>query len=181
MIILCLIVTVLAFSYFNILGTKKWHRGGMLLFGALFILSLVLVVANDRNHFGMERKTETSQIPLISSEPGDEEVLTYESVGTKGEKVYLYRTVKNPKKLAQTGQLNVKNEVTYTASTAVLEKKEVVWVYKNHFYKQFFGIVKNNHQLEHETNTFKLTEKWTSKEVKIPAKSKMKEQQKSKK
>ena len=181
MIILCLIVTVLGFSYFNILGTKKWSKAAMVVFGGLFVLSLVVVVANDRNHFGMEKKTEVKRLPLISSTPGKGEVLTYEAAGTKGEKIYFYRTEKDPKKQQHTGSKNVTNQVSYSHAKAELEKKETLWVYKNDFYKKFFAIVKNNHQLVEEKNSFELTNKWTSQAIKVPTKAKTKEHEKSKK
>lgn len=174
MIILCLILSVLAFSYFNILGTKKWEKGAMVLFGGLFLLSLVVVVANDRKYFGMEQQTKVTKMPLISSEPGKNEVLTYQAVGKKGEKVYLYRTRKNPEKLNQTSKLNVENKISYMNAEAVLEKKEVIWNYKNNFYQYFFAIAKNNHQVVYEANHFKLTDKWTSQKIQVPTKSKIK-------
>ncbi|MHC5268706.1 DUF4811 domain-containing protein [Enterococcus sp. LJL98] len=176
MILVIFIFTVLGFSYFNILGTKKWQKGAMLLLGGLYLLALVVIVANDRNHLGMEKYVRKSRVSLVSSNPEKKAVLYYQAVGTKQEKIYFYRTEKQPNKFVETSKTSVKNQVSFSNQSPILVKQETLWRYKNTFYRQLFGIAKNTNQVIEEVNQFKLTDEWTIQEIELSHKTDSKKQ-----
>ncbi|EPH95719.1 hypothetical protein D920_02246 [Enterococcus faecalis 13-SD-W-01] len=160
MIILVLILSVLLFAFLNVFAKKTWQTFVSFIFGAIFVASLGLLVANISNHFGMEKVTETKTADLVSSADSDANMLLYQPLGDGSEKVYLYKTKEDQKKPTATGTDSVTNKVVETSDKAQKETKTTYWVYKNDMYKFWFGLAGNDHEYDKKVNTFKLPEDW---------------------
>lgn len=163
-IISIVICAALAYYFAVFLQNKKVGYSLSFTFIALFILSIVLLVANESSHFGMQKVTEskTEQIQTVNK---GSKVLLYKNLGTKGkENLYIYRTPEtaNDKKPQTTKvDLHVKNNVkvgNYDAAT--MTQKTTRWEYKNDFYSFLFGISDNNKEFIKQTNTFKVGKDW---------------------
>lgn len=163
-IISIIICAALAYYFAVFIQNKKVGYSLSFTFIALFLLSIVLLVANENNHFGMEKVTssKTEQIQTVNK---GSNLLLYKKLGTQNkENVYIYRTPEttNDKKPQTTKvNLHVKNKVkvgNYDAAT--LTKKTTRWEYKNGFYSFLFGISDNNKEFVKQTNTFKVGKDW---------------------
>lgn len=160
MIFIIMILSLVIFSLLNVFAKKRWQTGVSLLFIALFLISLVLVVANDHYHFGMKKQTETTTQTLVSSTPNAQaKLLLYQPLGNGTEKVYLYRTNESQKKPQPTGTDHVSNRVVKNSAQNELTTKKTYWVYKNDAMKLWFNW-SSNKQFISEKNTFHVTDDW---------------------
>lgn len=163
-IISILICAGLGYYFAVFLKNKKVGYTLSFTFIALFILSLVLLIANEYSHFGMKQVTSEKTEQIQSVQKGSN-LLLEKQLGTNGkENVYVYRTPEtaNTKKPKTTKvDVNVKNIVkTGNYSAATLTKKTTRWEYKNDFYSFLFGISDNNKEFVKQTNTFKVGNDW---------------------
>ncbi|MFC6322730.1 DUF4811 domain-containing protein [Companilactobacillus baiquanensis] len=163
-IISIIICAALAYYFAVFIQNKKVGYSLSFTFIALFLISIVLLVANENNHLGMEKVTrsQTEQIQTVNK---GSNLLLYKKLGTKNkENVYVYRTPEtadNKKPQTTKVNLHVKNKVkvgNYDSST--LTQKTTRWEYKNDFYSFLFGISDNNKEFIKQTNTFKVGKDW---------------------
>lgn len=159
-----LIFAGLAYFFAVFLKNKKVGYSLSFTFIALFIISLVLLISNEYNHFGMEQVTNKTTYQIQSAQKGSN-LLLEKKLGTSGkENVYVYRTPEtaNAKKPKTTkANVHVKNVVkTGNYSAVTLEQKTTRWEYKNGFYSFLFGISDNNKEFVKQTNTFKVGSDW---------------------
>ncbi|MFD1417413.1 DUF4811 domain-containing protein [Companilactobacillus keshanensis] len=165
MIIVSIIICAALAYYFAVfIPNKKVGYSISFTFIALFLISIVLLVLNESNHFGME-KVDSSKTEQIQTVNKGSKLLLYKKLGTQGkEDVYIYRTPETAKsKNPQTTKvdLHVTNKVkkgNYDAAT--LTKRTTRWEYKNDFYSFLFGISDNNKEFIKQTNTFKVGKDW---------------------
>lgn len=161
MIIIVLILSLLAFAATNVFAKKSWQTLLSLVFGLIFVVSLVLIVANISNHFGMKKVTETKTTKIVSSvESENADMLLYNSLGNGTEKIYLYRTNENQKKPKVTGTDNETNKVEQTNGEAQKVTATTYWEYKNDIYKLWFNLADNNHEYDERVNIFKIPSDW---------------------
>lgn len=162
MIVILVILSVLLFAFTFIFSKSTWQYILTVIFGIVFIGSIVLMEMNYAHHFGMEKETTTKEISLVSSADAENlNILLYQPVGTKGDKVYLYKTTPTQKKVSQTGTDHVTNTVKTTdTDKATLEMKTTRWVYKDSFYDLLFGISGNNKEFDSRKNMFYLPSDW---------------------
>lgn len=163
-IISILLCAGLGYYFAVFLKNKKVGYSLSFTFIALFIISLILLVANEYSHFGMEKVTSEKTEQIQSVQKGSNLLLEKE-LGTNGkENVYIYRTPEtaNAKKPKTTKvDANVKNVVkTGNYSAATVTKKTTRWEYKNGFYSFLFGISGNDKEFVKQTNTFKVGNDW---------------------
>lgn len=92
MILVILAAAALAYFFFAVLMQRgRSRRTGMWLSGALIILSVVTIAANDAFHFGLQPDTTTRTTPLVGVKAP--RTLVKKPIGTAGkEATYLYRT-----------------------------------------------------------------------------------------
>ena len=160
MIIFALLLSAVAFAFTFVFAKKSWQTVLALLFGAVFVASLVLTTMNFAQHFGMKKVAETKDVELVSSADVEGlELLLYKPLGDGTEKVYLYQTPES-KKPQPTATDNVVNQIKSGAAQAVLTTESTYWEYENDFYRFLFGIVNNEHELIATTNTFHLPDTW---------------------
>ncbi|KRM24427.1 DUF4811 domain-containing protein [Latilactobacillus graminis] len=161
MIIVTLVISTLALFFASIFGKKMWRPVLMLIFGLTFIASLVFIVQNDHNHYGMKTITETKTRPLVSSaDAKGVSMLLYHPLGNGTEKIYLYRTATSQKKPQATQTKKTSNSVQKNAKQAALVTKTKYRVYQNQTAKFWFGISGNDHEFVSRHNTFKVAKGW---------------------
>ena len=90
MIFVITIISVIAFALTNIFAKKAWQTFLSIIFAAIFLVSLGFIIANDHDHYGMKRVTETTTQSLTSSaDSKDMKMLLYQPLGNGEEKVFL--------------------------------------------------------------------------------------------
>ncbi|AYW46008.1 DUF4811 domain-containing protein [Tetragenococcus koreensis] len=160
MIFVILILSAAATAFLFVLGQKNWLRRLSFVFAAIFLVSIVLIVANFNQHFGMEQENRTQTVNLVSSvDDQNVEALLYKPLGDGTEKTYLYAT-ENMEKPKSAGSDHVKNHIDQHADQAQLTLTKTEWVYKNGFYRFLFGLSGNNHEFIKQENQFKLPPDW---------------------
>ena len=163
MIIALLIISAIALFLTFIYMPASWLKYGLsVLFAISLVSSLVLVVMNDSQHFGLKKVTTTKTVTLKSAGSSQLDMLLYQSVGTSDQhRVYIYKTTADQKK-ASTTAANVKtaNYVKTTTGSTKLVTKTTRWTYKSGVAKLWFGIADNDKQLIKRTNTFYVQKTW---------------------
>jgi len=163
MIIALLIISAIALFLTFIYMPASWLKYGLsVLFAISLVSSLVLIVMNDSQHFGLKKVTTTKTVTLKSAGSSQLDMLLYQSVGTSDQhRVYIYKTTADQKK-ASTTAANVKtaNQVKTTTGSTKLVTKTTRWTYKSGAAKLWFGIADNDKQLIKRTNTFYVQKTW---------------------
>ncbi|GEP19922.1 DUF4811 domain-containing protein [Pediococcus argentinicus] len=165
MIIFLLIIAAICLFLSMTLISKFWPRLIVsLLLAATVIGSMIAMVANDREHLGMHKVTETSTEDVYSVSPSKQmSMILYKNIGSKGtERVYIYKHDKSQKKPGHTNVNDTYNKVKTTTGDPRLESKTTRWEYKNGAYKFWFGIADNNDKLIRRDNTFYIPKDWLS-------------------
>lgn len=146
-------------SFVLIRNKTKWVIYSLISFVGI-VLSLTLLVQNDKYHFGMKKvetiTTKKVYSPLPKKTPID--LLMYKQVGTSGkDNVYLYKNNVNDKKVKNTEtDGKTTNVVSYTnTKNAVLETKITRYKYASNFSKLLFGL-NDNETLVSRENKFVL-------------------------
>ncbi|MGY3766267.1 DUF4811 domain-containing protein [Vagococcus vulneris] len=161
MIIFILIISVVLFMLTNVFAKKIWQTVVSFVFGALFVVSLILIVLNVSNHYGMKQVTETKEISLVSSgDTNGPKLLLYQPLGNGEETVFLYKTKDSQKKPKATGTDYVTNEVIKNSKSPKLIEKKTYWVYKNRGFERFFHINGSKKEFVKEENEFQVPSDW---------------------
>jgi hypothetical protein len=166
MIIFLLIIAALATFMSMTLINKAAVRIPLALISAVVVIaSSVLMVMNDREHFGMHKVTETQTETIHSVSPSKQmNMLLYKSIGTADkDRVYIFNKETAQKKPSHTETSKTTNRVKSTNDKdARLVKKTTRWVYKNDTYKFWFGIADNNREVSKRVNTFYTPKNWVT-------------------
>ncbi|MEQ7032038.1 DUF4811 domain-containing protein [Enterococcus avium] len=161
MIFVITIISVIAFALTNIFAKKAWQTFLSIIFAAIFLVSLGFIIANDHDHYGMKRVTETTTQSLTSSaDSKDMKMLLYQPLGNGEEKVFLYKTNESQIKPKSTGTDHVTNLVKKDQTKSQLKIKKSYWVYKNNTAKFWFRFTSKNHLLIEEKNIFEVQKNW---------------------
>lgn len=164
MIIFLLIISALALFISMTLIPKAAVRIICSVISAVVVVtSVVLMVMNDREYFGMHKITETTTQEIYSVSPSKQmKMLLYKSIGTADkERVYVYNKTTSQKKPSHTETDKTTNRVkSTTKDSARLVKKTTRWVYDNDTYKFWFGIAGNNREVSKRINTFYVPKDW---------------------
>jgi hypothetical protein len=165
-IALVIIATILLFICMTAIKPANLRIVLSSLCAVVIVASMVLMVKNDREHFGMHRVSQTKNYSLVSTaSSANTSMLLYKAIGTAGkEKTYLYKTTEQPKKIQHTdpdpGKSQVK--VVQQNGTAAAKLKVVTtrWQYRNQTAKFWFGIAANDHKLIKRKYTFSVGNNW---------------------
>ena len=160
MSIIILVLATISFFCFTVLPTLKHRVLYALLSFAIMVLCTGAIILNDSYNFGMKVQTITQKQKLVSSVPDQLDVLLYQPLGTKSERVYLYHNSSDEKKLRQTKTTDTTTKYSQTGKTPQLVVTKERYVYQNGLSELFFGILGNNDRLKHQTYEFKLTDNW---------------------
>lgn len=147
MIIVILFIGALLFSCSMIFisgGVKKavWVTAGLV----LTVGSIILMILNYNQYFGMKTVTVSYQYPLISSVAGKRPVLLYHQIGTKNERVYLYKSNPLEPRLQRTKPAQGPVTVTQNASRDQVKVTKTYRVYRNEELRLLFSAGVKNHQ-----------------------------------
>lgn len=163
MIIVLLIISAIALFLTAVYMSGSWVKYSLTgLFGIALVASLVLVVMNDSQHFGMKKVTTTKTVALKSAGSSQLDMLLYQSVGTADQhRVYIYKTTADQKKPSTTtASVKTANQVKTTTGSTKLVTKTTRWTYQSGTAKFWFGIADNDKQLIKRTNTFYVKKTW---------------------
>ncbi|HEY4399470.1 MAG TPA: DUF4811 domain-containing protein [Lactobacillaceae bacterium] len=178
MIILFLVIfAVLAFlSAFLIQNTPLRLVATTIMFAGV-IASVVGIVANSHDQFGMDKVTTTTKRQIYTAGTKDQGfgMLLYQNIGTDGKsKAYIYRAKADDKDVTVTPKLsktmtleqtleNVKvssKQVATSGNKAYVTTKKTEYVYKADWAKFLFGIANNDHQVIKVVNTYAVPANW---------------------
>lgn len=160
MSIILLILATICFFCFTVLPMVK-HRVIYAVISLLVMLTCgSLIILNDSFNFGMQVETTKTTKSLASSASKDLDVLLYQPLGTKNERVYLYKTDADAKKPTATKTTDSVAKYTTNAKKATLVITEERYVYKNSWAKAFFGILNNSGRLKKRTYNFQIPNDW---------------------
>lgn len=165
MIIVAVIgLAILLFVSMVSISKPLWRAITSLIIAALLGVSLLFVVLNDSNHFGMKKVTTTTTTDLISVSPSKQlKMLLYQDVGTSDkDHVYIYKKHNSQKKSTTTNPdpTITTNKVKITSKIPQVVTKTVRWEYKSNGYKFWFAIAGNGHKLIRHHNTFEINKDW---------------------
>ncbi|MFC4761254.1 DUF4811 domain-containing protein [Fructobacillus durionis] len=163
-IILFILFVILAFLSLMLIKNRAVRVISTLVSFVLVALSIVLIVANAHDHYGMDVKAKTAKTQIYSAQDQNTYgVLAYQPVGTSGrEKAFVYKakadakktTVAKPDLKTSTQIQNVDGNQAFQVTTT----KE--YVYKNDFYKFLFGWAGNNHDVKSKVVTYQVPATW---------------------
>lgn len=111
----------------------------------LTVGSIVLMILNFNQHFGMKEVTRTQTYPLVSSLNSKKKVLMYRPIGTKSERVYLYKTNPLDLRVSKTDPTKGKAIVHRNAAHNRLTVTETYRVYRNEELRLLFSAGVKNH------------------------------------
>lgn len=163
-IVVVLGLAILLFISMVSISKPLWRLLTSLVIAVLLAVSILFIVLNDNNHFGMKKVTTTETTDLISVSPSKRlKMLLYQDVGTSGkDRVYIYKQHNTQKKATTTNPdpSNTTNKVKVTSKTPRVVTKTVRWEYKSNGYKFWFAIAGNGHKLIKHHNTFEINKDW---------------------
>lgn len=140
---------------------------------ALLVFSLTAITAADNWHWGMKKETVTTtkQIkPVSAIKQMDMNMLIEQKLGTKDEKIVVYKLSDKGKTKHTQVDVNTTNKYKHVKSDdAKLVTKTQQYVYKNSFFKLLFAGLGDGSVYKSRTNTFELPDNYvvlTSKQAK---------------
>jgi len=167
MVLITLVIGAIAFFLAFMFTFKPVSRViDLIVSGIILIGSIVLMVANYQNHFGMEKETTTTSTEIYSASNSDTmPMMLYKQVGTSGKNnVYVYNLKSSQKTPNHTkADEYTTNKVTTTSSTtAKLQTKTTRWVWKSDFYKNLYLWSGMNNTIVKRVNNFELPKTWVT-------------------
>ena len=168
MVLITLVIGAIAFFIAFMFTFKPASRiAALLISGIVLIGSIVLMVANYSNHFGMEKKTVTTSTEIYSASNSDTmPMMLYKKVGTSGKNnVYVYNlksTQKTPNHTKADEYTSNKVKTTSDGTTATMQTKTTRWVWKSDFYKNLYMWSGMNNTIVKRVNTFTLPKTWVT-------------------
>lgn len=162
-----MILAIIAGSLLAVVGLfifakAIWQYVIAVIFAVIFMGSIALMTLNYTHHFGMkETNVVTKQKLYNTAETDIVNLLLYQPLGDGSEKVYLYKTEAQQKKVTATKTDQVTNTVKTNQATAQLVTTTKRWVYRSDWYRFLFGIADNNHEYISQVNTFEIPTDWS--------------------
>ncbi|WP_294973910.1 DUF4811 domain-containing protein [uncultured Leuconostoc sp.] len=168
MIILIMALFALFAFFANMTIKKAGIRYTVTLFMfAGLIVSVIAMIANMHDHYGMTSVTTTTKREIYSAGPSTQNfgMLLYQNVGTNGqENVYIYREAANDKKTTvskpnldtRSKRVNVSGNQAYRVASTTR------YVYKSKVFNLLFGIADNDKQVKHRQITYQLPATWVA-------------------
>lgn len=156
MIVLTLgIGVVLSFIFFIYISNKPTSYTLTALSLLLAIVSMVFIIKNDRNHYGMKQVTTTTTTQIYPVGNKQMQMLLYQPIGTANKhQVYIYQKQHDSKKKSHTQTTDTTNKVVKVNGSTHLVTNTTRWEYKNDAAKFWFGIAGENHKFVKRQNIF---------------------------
>ncbi|MEE8823264.1 hypothetical protein LASUN_08750 [Lentilactobacillus sunkii] len=148
MIVLTLVIgVVLSFVFFIYISSKPASYTLTALSLLLAIVSLVFIIKNDHDHYGMKQvtKTTTEQIYPIGNK--QMQMILYQPIGTANKhQVYVYQKSQDSKKKSHTQTTDTTNKVVKVSGTTHMVTNTTRWEFTSDATKLWFGISGENHK-----------------------------------
>ena len=160
MIFVITIISVIAFALTNIFAKKLGKHSFSIIFAAIFLVSLGFIIANDHDHYGMKRVTETTTQSLTSSaDSKDMKMLLYQHLVTEKKKFFLYKTNESQIKPKSNGNRSCYESRKKGSNKISIKNKEILLGLQNNTAKFLFRFTSKNHLLIEEKNIFEVQKK----------------------
>ncbi|MBZ3776164.1 DUF4811 domain-containing protein [Lentilactobacillus otakiensis] len=154
MIVITLAIgVVLSFIFFIYISNKPASYTLTALSLLLAIVSMVFIIKNDHDHYGMTQVTKqtTQQIYPIGNK--QMQMLLYQPIGTANKhQVYIYQKSKDAKKKSHTQTTDTSNKVVKVSGSTHMVTNTTRWEYKSDAAKLWFGISGENHKFVKRQN-----------------------------
>lgn len=168
MIILIMALFAILAFWTNMTIKKSGMRYAVtLVMFAGLILSVIMIVANMHDHYGMTSVTTTTKKEIYSAGPNEQNfgMLLYQPVGTNGkENAYIYKAATQNKKttVAKPDLNTTTRQVDISGNKAYKVTKTTRFVYKLNGFKVLFGIAGNDGQIKHRQVTYQVPSTWVA-------------------
>ncbi|MFC6169443.1 DUF4811 domain-containing protein [Loigolactobacillus jiayinensis] len=165
MLIVLVLLSALLFVIITI-STNQRSAGRNVATGVLLLVLICSIAGlffNDNQQWGMKTVTTTTEKSLTSaSNISGAKLLLYQPLGNGNEKIFIYKTDSQQKKVAHTtADIKTKTSVTKNnTKNAKLVTKTTRYVYRNGFYRFLFAGVGNNHTFKSRQQQFKVGSDW---------------------
>lgn len=130
----------------------------------LLVGSLVAITAADSWHWGMKQETKTTTKlikPVSSMKQMDTNMLIEQKLGTKKEKIVVYKLTTKGKVKHTQADMHTTNKYKHIKSgEAKMVTKTKQYVYKNNFFKTLFAGLGDGSVYKSRTNTFELPDNY---------------------
>lgn len=159
------VFTILAFVCFIYINNKAASLILTLISVLGLIISSYFGVINWKNHYGLEKYTETTSKQVYSVSPSKQlQMILYQPIGTKNNKqVYIYKASANAKKTSTTQATSTTtNKLKSTTGNTRIVTKTVRWRYKSGAAKFWFGLTGENHKFVKRTNYIYVNKNWVT-------------------
>ncbi|PDH93795.1 DUF4811 domain-containing protein [Oenococcus oeni] len=165
MILVLLVISAVAFFVSFIYTDNPISRRMLtLISGAVVLLSLLAIVANYYDHYGLHKVSVTSTKKIYSADQSSSmNLILYQKIGTSGkENVYIYSTKLKQKtpQHTQADEYTTNKVKNISSNTAKLKTTKTYWEYKSNASKFWFGIAENGHELVKRVNNFEIPKTW---------------------
>ncbi|OIK57072.1 DUF4811 domain-containing protein [Oenococcus oeni] len=165
MILVLLVISAVAFFISFIYTDNPISRRMLtLISGAVVLLSLLAIVANYYDHYGLHKVSVTSTKKIYSADQSSSmNLILYQKIGTSGkENVYIYSTKLKQKtpQHTQADEYTTNKVKNVSSNTAKLKTTKTYWEYKSNASKFWFGIAGNGHELVKRVNNFEIPKTW---------------------
>ncbi|KRM10202.1 DUF4811 domain-containing protein [Paucilactobacillus suebicus] len=166
MIVILLFIGAIIFAVSMIFMRPSVSKDIWVLIGLILTLgSITLIILNYHSHLGTVEENSTITYPLTSSVKG-QKVLIYKQLGTKSERIYLYKTNPLNKKLEKTNPANTIVSVKNNQKTNQLKITKTYRVYPSEELQILFGVASKDHQFVRQHYQFSLKPGWQVKQIK---------------
>lgn len=175
-IVLMVFFAVAAFLSAFLIHQRVWRWCLTTVMFIGLIASVVGMVANAHNHFGMVKQTTTTREEIFTAGDATQNVgmLLYQNIGTDGQsKAYIYRTkqqaqpttspnMRQDMSLEETlAAVKISGKDTSIAGTrAYVETQKTSYVYQDEWAKVLFGIADNHQEIVAIHQTFQVPANW---------------------
>ncbi|MTV83101.1 DUF4811 domain-containing protein [Secundilactobacillus folii] len=146
MVAIILFIGALLFSFAMIFMKPGLKKAVWVLIGLVFTVgSIVLMILNFDQYFGMKTVVKQNSYPLTSSLNTQQRVLMYKQIGTQNERVYLYKTNPLDKGLTKTDPAKGEAIVLRNAPHNKVTISRSYRVYRNEEFRLLFSAGVKNH------------------------------------
>lgn len=166
-IIIMAVFAVLAFFANMMIKPKGLRLTVTVVMFAGLVLSVVGIVANMHDHYGMTEEKKIVKKEIHSAGPSEQGfgLLLYQGVGTNGtENVYIYKNTKDATKntVAKPDLHTTSDRAAINGTKAYKVTTTTRYVYQSSGWKLLFGIVGNNNQLKHRHVVYQIPNTWVA-------------------
>lgn len=138
---------VLSFIFFIYISNKPASCSLTILSLLMAIVSMVFIIRNDHDHYGMHEVTKTTTQDIYPIGNQQVKMFLYQPIGTANKhQVYIYQKSENTRKKSHTQTIDTTNQVVTTNGANRMVTQTTRWEYKSDTAKLWFGIAGESHK-----------------------------------